>query len=66
MDWISVKDELPEEFEEVLCYSDKNGGYIFLGYQGTDKTVWCKGGLMHCYNVTHWMPLEAPKRCEME
>ena len=30
MDWISVKDELPEGQEDVLCYSNKNGGYFFL------------------------------------
>ena len=32
--WISVKDELPERDENVLCYSDKNGGYHFIGYLG--------------------------------
>ena len=60
--WINVKDELPKRNEEVLCYSDKNGGYLFIGYLGLHSGEWCQFGFMHCYNVTHWMPLpEAPK-----
>lgn len=58
MRWISVKDELPEENEAVLCYSDKNGGYFFIGY--LRNGVWCKDGLMHCYTVTHWTLLVEP------
>lgn len=60
MKWISVKDELPENWEEVLCYSDKNGGYFFIGYWSDHLEAWCKDGLMHCYNVTHWTYLEMP------
>jgi hypothetical protein len=61
MDWISVKNEMPEHNEVVLCYSDKNGGYFFLGYWNDTLGAWCKDGLMHCYNVLYWCPLEAPK-----
>jgi len=61
-DWIDVRDELPEDNEEVLCYSDKNGGYFFIGYFRSDINVWCKDGLLHCYKVTHWTPLIAPTK----
>ena len=64
MDWISVKDELPENYEHVLCYSNKNGGYFFIGYlakYGGGEDVWCKDGLMHCADVLYWCPLEVPK-----
>ena len=60
MDWINVKDELPERNEDVLCYSDKNGGYFFIGYLGANSGEWCQGGALHCYNVTHWTPLIEP------
>jgi hypothetical protein len=58
--WISVKDELPERDENVLCYSDKNGGYHFIGYLGKHSGEWCKDGMLHCYNVLYWMPLTEP------
>lgn len=60
--WISVKDELPEGQEDVLCYSNKNGGYFFIGYMSGNREYWCKDGMMHCYDVTHWMPLIEPKK----
>ena len=61
IDWISVNDELPPNDDNVLCFSDKNGGYFFLGYWRDDLGYWCKDGLMHCYNVLYWCSLEAPK-----
>ena len=64
MDWISVKDELPENYEDVLCYSNKNGGYFFIGYiakYGNGEDVWCQDGFMHSGDVLCWCPLEAPK-----
>lgn len=58
--WISVKDELPEGQEDVLCYSNKNGGYFFIGYMSHNQDYWCQDGMLHCYDVTHWMPLVEP------
>ena len=60
MNWISVKDELPERNEDVLCYSDKNGGYFFIGYYIDDSDVWCEHGFMHSGTVIYWCPLERP------
>lgn len=59
-EWISVKDRLPEEEKEVLCY---------LGNSLAKSTVvafrrrgeWYFDGWI-CPTVTHWRPLpEAPK-----
>ena len=33
-EWISVKDKLPEKDQYVLCYSNKYGGHLFMGYRG--------------------------------
>ena len=60
MEWINVKDELPESNEDVLCYSNKNGGYFFIGYRGANSGEWCQGGFMHCYDVLYWAPLIKP------
>ena len=60
-DWISVKDRLPEPFEDVLTYDGKckiiinwleelEDGISYFAYSG--KTV------------THWMPL--PQKPESE
>ncbi len=75
MEWISVKDRLPENFKDVLIY-DTYDGYIVAAYQ-----VICENGrwymsialnegwlINNCCepdlkNVTHWMPLpQEPKK----
>ncbi len=73
MEWISVKDRLPEKYERVLvsdgknvCYHQKQSGFNFKGSEGEDLY----GGA--CYdpgfdckifeNVTHWRPLPQPPR----
>lgn len=58
--WINVNDELPEGQEDVLCYSNKNGGYFFIGCMSYNHEYWCQDGFMHCYDVTHWMPIVEP------
>ncbi len=53
-EWISVKDRLPEDQEEVLvCTRLKNGiRNIDKGYMAIDRFIH-RG----CAEVTHWMPL---------
>ena len=53
-EWISVKDRLPEDQEEVLvCTRSKNGiRNIDKGYMAIDRFIH-RG----CAEVTHWMPL---------
>lgn len=55
--WISVRDKLPEDGEDVLvCTQSKNGS------RNIDKGYWSINRFVHrgCANVTHWMPLPEP------
>lgn len=65
-DWISVKDRLPEVFDEVIVYFN---GFISIAWRETEKK---KNGIVGWHwdsqmsypeslvNVTHWMPLPKP------
>ena len=55
--WISVKDRLPEKYEEVLVYSAKYGVQVDWIADNTDYLWWNYGEL-----VTHWMPLPEPPK----
>lgn len=61
-EWISVKDKLPEEFEEVLTFG--SGEYEVLSFLDTKAIGKCwedKGGWWRPFDeVTHWMPLPEP------
>ena len=60
--WISVKDKLPEKDTDVWCYSDKWGGYFFVGWISNHTGKWrdVTGG--NIGTVTHWMPFpDAPR-----
>ena len=54
-DWISVKDRLPEDGQDVLVWDDGGFAYIDERLCGT----WKYGGN---YGVTHWMPLPEPPK----
>ena len=60
-EWISVKDRLPEDQEEVLvCTRSKNGvRNIDKGYMAIDRFIH-RGRA----EVTHWMPLPQPPKVE--
>lgn len=65
-EWISVKDRLPEVFDEVIVYFN---GSISIAWRETEKR---KRGIVGWHwdsqmsypeslvNVTHWMPLPNP------
>ena len=65
-EWISVKDRLPEVFDEVIVYFN---GFISIAWRETEKR---KRGIVGWHwdskmsypesfvNVTHWMPLPKP------
>ena len=58
MDWISVKDRLPEEKQRVIVRCSKVGttvGWILWGKWMTDLGRGCS-------DVTHWMPLPKPPK----
>ena len=59
MNWISVKERLPEDEEEVLVFAD---GKIHLMFYRRVLAVFeeCSDES----NVTHWMPLPEPPKEE--
>ena len=75
MEWISIKDELPEIEEFVLLfddwqsssgekYKDVRVGYLdsfttMKSSQGIDRSC-VWGGTEFAFNITHWMPLPEP------
>ena len=64
VEWISVKDEMPEVHEEVLVYN-KGGsspntiGVAWIEGSGMTSFDHAEGGY---YDVTHWMPLPEPPK----
>lgn len=70
MEWISVKDRLPEEEEQVLCLSSKNEFFtayytrMTTNYEPWYVDIWNSG--LCCgkepFDTIYWMPLpELPK-----
>lgn len=66
MEWISVKDRLPEDSDEFLCYVsilDDMGVKVYdiriLEYFSGAKIWSCDGTIAI---VTHWMPLPEPPK----
>ena len=65
MKWISVKDELPRDFQEVLFFALTNGGNtreIMTGHRENGFWKHCcmfysSQTLNHLVKVTHWMEL---------
>lgn len=58
MDWISVKDRLPEPTVEVLAFHSPDRVIDFSWVYGDGSWAFERSrGL-----VTHWMPLPAPPR----
>jgi hypothetical protein len=58
MNWISVKDRLPDDYSDVLVYDYDGmqydiGWYDFEGYKG-----WVNTNMED--SITHWMPLPEP------
>ena len=61
--WISVKDELPKPIERVLAFD--NGGLGVLSAIWSSNGNWyLEGDLDVNANVTHWMPLPEPPKCQ--
>jgi hypothetical protein len=63
MKWISVEDELPASYQEVLIY---DGNDYYIGYID-NRNMWyiAKNVLIstsyEIEDVTHWMPLSKPE-----
>ena len=72
-EWVSVKDRLPEEGEDVLLFFGGKYGNMATGFwhgeEKEDCVWWCAytddGFYTDCdYKPTHWMPLPAPPKGE--
>ena len=69
MEWISVKDRLPEKEKEVLVYwtntSQCKRHYEIIYYTG-DHWFCLDDKVRPWIKVTHWMPLPEPPEVENE
>ena len=60
MKWISVKDRMPEDGQEVIVYSpdeDVQSGVCYFEDYGFQGDCNLRSILV---NITHWMPLPEP------
>jgi hypothetical protein len=71
--WISVKDRLPEDGENVLVYNDDNSedfipyftGYFHGGMWYSSYALYEEENFLEVPSiVTHWMPLPEPPKGE--
>ena len=62
MDWISVKDRLPESYATYLVYELNVHRIAFADYYGDGEWLACYNltNITRC--VTHWMPLPEPPK----
>ncbi|HEH9652117.1 DUF551 domain-containing protein [Pasteurella multocida] len=56
--WISVKDRLPSEREDILIYTDR--GEIKIAWR--DDVFFMSLRTYHLSSVTHWQPLPLPPK----
>ena len=66
MNWISVKDYIPELMKDVLVYDarNKNMAVGSLWKKEDDSYFWkdSSGWMLTIGEVTHWMPLPEPPK----
>jgi len=56
-EWISVKDDLPDEKDWVIIYAR---GYVEVGSFGYVNRIWTNIDVEEVDDVTHWQPLPDP------
>ncbi len=68
MEWISVKDRLPEFNEKVFCYDTQMVYIAFRKVEEEYNEHWCicEDSCCSCVGctgaITHWIPLPQPPR----
>ena len=62
MDWISVKDRLPEDDATYLVYGRNGYGIVFAVYYGDGEWLTWADLTNITRFVTHWMPLPPPPK----
>ena len=60
MNWINVKEYLPEEYRVVLYYSSCEAWFIGSLYSGQWHYLSTQEPIDRHFNITHWMPLPRP------
>jgi hypothetical protein len=68
VDWISVKERLPEAWQEVLCYDSFHEWFYFVEYYSKNRRgelvqYWMNDNGENLQSVTHWstLPNRPPK-----
>jgi len=61
MDWISVKDRLPEVHKTYLVYVPETQQF-FIGYYTDIKGFNTGFGAVEKEDISHWMPLPSPPK----
>jgi len=65
MEWISIKDRLPEETVRVVCWVNNEETPRWSTYQigmFENEKWYLNGGRKHYEIVTHWIPLLEPPK----
>lgn len=61
--WISVEDEMPMEYEEVLAIANVDGNIVpFVGVCENGMFYFIEPTIRKERRVTHWMPLPQPPK----
>ena len=60
MEWISVKDKLPEKGERVIFTNGIFVGEGYLNVNGKWRRYMDVPYNVDIFNVTHWMPMPTP------
>lgn len=59
--WVSVKERLPEEGQEVLLYDVNSIRHYVIGWRrkkGDNKSMWTlSNGFVADKDITHWIPI---------
>lgn len=62
--WISVKDRLPEEYNEMLVYDCDGSIYVAELIDNGDCKRWMTSFFVTTIENTHWLPLPPPPTTE--
>lgn len=60
MEWISVKDRLPDDNEWVLTWDSHGNYHLFNHYHEFENPFGISKNHPRYYQPTHWMPLPPP------
>jgi hypothetical protein len=62
MEWISVKDRLPENEENVIAYSTASNIENCRVEIAFFNEIWCGAPTYFLEHITHWQPLPSPPK----